>query len=268
MTRAARIGWFAAAPLVCLVVFWRAPLNWFQNDDFAWLGLPLEVNRPADLLHVLFTPEAQGTVRVFSERVFFLTFSSLFGLHALPYHLWALATWLCGSDAGGPDRRAADGITGSRVARGGFVDHESERDHVRCAGRPVTTSSCARSAFCSRFTPGFDGSNRAVECWMAMEWVGLPGWVRRARNHRDVSGAGGAARIVPGAEEIPQHSAAVCSRCDLHCGALRFYSEAPRRLLRSYSRPTPADDSVQVLAVGAWADRSWAIGSGTDGASV
>jgi hypothetical protein len=95
MTRAARIAWFATAPLICLAVFWRAPLNWFQNDDFAWLGLPLEVNRPADLLHVLFSPEAQGTVRVLSERVFFLTFSWIFGLHALPYHLWALTTW-CG----------------------------------------------------------------------------------------------------------------------------------------------------------------------------
>ena len=70
MTRAARIAWFATPPLVCLLVFWRVPFAWFQNDDFGWLGLPLEVSHPADVWRVLFSPAAQGTIRVFSERLF------------------------------------------------------------------------------------------------------------------------------------------------------------------------------------------------------
>jgi len=93
MTRAARALYFAAAPVVCLALFWRVPHIWFLNDDFAWLGVPLEVNRARDLIPVLFSPKAQGTIRFLSERLFFLTFSSLFGLHVLPYRLWVLATW-------------------------------------------------------------------------------------------------------------------------------------------------------------------------------
>lgn len=89
-----RAAYFLPAPLLCLIVFWRVPLTWFSNDDFAWLGLPLEVHGARSLLEILFTPKAQGTVRVFSERLFFLTFSSLFGLHAMPYHLFVLATWI------------------------------------------------------------------------------------------------------------------------------------------------------------------------------
>src|SRR5262249_17621139 len=92
MTRA-RALYFGAAPLACLILFWRVPHIWFLNDDFAWLGMPLEVNHASDLIRVVFTPKAQGTIRFLSERLFFLTFSSLFGLHVLPYRVWVLATW-------------------------------------------------------------------------------------------------------------------------------------------------------------------------------
>ena len=91
--RVAYVAYFLAAPLICLAVFWRVPFTWFMSDDFAWLGLPLQVHRVQDLGRVFFHPQAQGTVRVLSERLFFLTFSSLFGLNALPYRIWVLATW-------------------------------------------------------------------------------------------------------------------------------------------------------------------------------
>ncbi|SRR5579884_260642 len=94
MNWARRAGWYAAAPLFGLLLYWRVPFTWFVNDDFAWLGLPLLLRRGDSLLHVLFTPFAQGTVRVLSERVFFLVFSEWFGLHALPYRIWILATWI------------------------------------------------------------------------------------------------------------------------------------------------------------------------------
>jgi len=87
--------WFryAAAPVAGMLLYWRTPTLWFVNDDFAWLGLPAEV-RAHGLSYALFTPFAQGTIRLFSERIFFLVFSGLFGLHALPFHLWVLATWI------------------------------------------------------------------------------------------------------------------------------------------------------------------------------
>jgi hypothetical protein len=99
--------------LVCLAVFWRAPFVWFRTDDFAWLGLRLEVHGPASLLRALFVPEAQGTVRVLSERLFFLVFSSIFGMHAAPFRWFALGTWfLALALAGAVGAR----ITGSRAA--------------------------------------------------------------------------------------------------------------------------------------------------------
>ena len=86
-------AWYAAAPLFGLLLYWRAPFLWFVNDDFARLALPLEMEQRG-LLHVLFAPVAQGTVRVIGERLFFLTFTQLFGLHALPFFAWILATWV------------------------------------------------------------------------------------------------------------------------------------------------------------------------------
>jgi len=88
-------GWLAIAPAFALLVYWRAPLCWFTNDDFAWLGLPLELNHARDLLPVLFAPKAQGTVRVFGDRLYFLTLGEIFGVSALPFHLVSLAFW-CG----------------------------------------------------------------------------------------------------------------------------------------------------------------------------
>ena len=86
-------AYFLAAPLVCLIVFRRVPQIWFVNDDFAWLSLPSQIHGARDLLDALFSPQAQGTVRFLSERLFFLVNAGLFGPHALPFRLWALATW-------------------------------------------------------------------------------------------------------------------------------------------------------------------------------
>jgi len=78
--------------LFCVAVHWMALKTWFYADDFAWLGLPLELHTPGDLVHIFFRPEAQGTVRTLSERMFFLVFSSIFGLHPLPFRMWAFLT--------------------------------------------------------------------------------------------------------------------------------------------------------------------------------
>jgi hypothetical protein len=88
-----RALWYLAPPLLCLAVFWRVPFVWFRIDDFAWLGLSLQVVDIPSLGRALFQPLAQGTVRVLSERIPFLVFGALFGLHSWPFRILAFGTW-------------------------------------------------------------------------------------------------------------------------------------------------------------------------------
>lgn len=89
MTRACWLAWLAALA-VCIGVFWEAFDVWFLMDDFAWLGLKQEIDAGGGLA-VLFEPRAQGTVRLFSERLYFFGLSSLFGIDALPFRIAAFA---------------------------------------------------------------------------------------------------------------------------------------------------------------------------------
>src|SRR5215472_779240 len=86
------LAYYGLPMALCLAIHFRAFRMWFGNDDFAWLGLPLMVHSPHDLLEVLFTPMAQGTVRVVSERLYFLSFASIFGLNSLPFRIWVFLT--------------------------------------------------------------------------------------------------------------------------------------------------------------------------------
>ncbi len=80
--------------LLCLAFFWRSLFGWFQQDDFAWLYLRLQLHSAAGLWRLLMEPRAEGTIRPLSERLFFIVFRSLFGLNAFPYHLFVLLTQL------------------------------------------------------------------------------------------------------------------------------------------------------------------------------
>ena len=75
-----------------LVVYWNGLKNWFEQDDFAWLGLHAQVYDLPSLLNAMFAPMAQGTIRPWSERGFFLLFYKLFGANAVPYHIAVFAT--------------------------------------------------------------------------------------------------------------------------------------------------------------------------------
>ncbi len=92
MSRPQRVAYYGIPMLFCLAVHWRDLRMWFHNDDFAWLGLPQLVHSPGDLMHILFSPMAEGTVRTLSERLFFLVFSSIFGLHSPPFRIWVFLT--------------------------------------------------------------------------------------------------------------------------------------------------------------------------------
>jgi hypothetical protein len=88
MTKAARAAYWITPLAFCTILYWYGLKAWFLQDDFAWLGLQDEATNFASLLRTLFVPLAQGTIRPWSERAFFLIFSSLFGLHAFPFRLF------------------------------------------------------------------------------------------------------------------------------------------------------------------------------------
>jgi hypothetical protein len=92
MSRAARVAWWTAPSLLCLILYWFGLMAWFQQDDFAWLGLDLLVTDTRSFLEALFRPMAQGTIRPLSERLFFMTFVTLFGMEALPFRIAVFLT--------------------------------------------------------------------------------------------------------------------------------------------------------------------------------
>lgn len=79
-------------PLLCLLLYWRDFTAWFRADDFAWLGVGLYIRNFHDFLVAMFSPQAQGTIRPWSERAFFMAGFSLFGLDALPFRIVIFAT--------------------------------------------------------------------------------------------------------------------------------------------------------------------------------
>jgi hypothetical protein len=88
MTKVTRAAYWLTPIAFCIVLYWYGLKVWFLRDDFAWLGLQDFTTTVGSLLRYLFVPLAQGTIRPWSERAFFLVFSSLFGLHALPFRLF------------------------------------------------------------------------------------------------------------------------------------------------------------------------------------
>ena len=92
-----RLSWRDAwliAPALALTAWldWQGLKSWFQQDDFVWLSLGGRIHSFLDLLDAVFRPAAQGTVRVFSERAYFLLLERWFGLDHRPFHLAGLAT--------------------------------------------------------------------------------------------------------------------------------------------------------------------------------
>lgn len=88
--------WIAAlgAMVFCTLLYKYTLRAWFQADDFAWLGLRLQVHNAGDFWHAMFAPMAGGSIRPLSERAFFMGFYSLFGIHALPYRIAIYVTQL------------------------------------------------------------------------------------------------------------------------------------------------------------------------------
>jgi|GEM_PF-258561 len=85
-------AWWIAPSLLCLLLYWPGFTAWFRADDFAWLGVGLYIRNFHDFLAAMFSPQAQGTIRPWSERAFFMAGFSLFGLDALPFRIVIFAT--------------------------------------------------------------------------------------------------------------------------------------------------------------------------------
>jgi len=80
-------------PIVFLFWLYADGLQtWFTADDFAWLSLLHNAHSFHDVISILFSPQAQGTIRPWSERGFFLLFESLFGLDSLPFRICVFVT--------------------------------------------------------------------------------------------------------------------------------------------------------------------------------
>lgn len=82
----------APALLLNPILYWHGYQAWFQQDDFAWLGLLQMLGSWSELPRLLFEPMAQGTIRPVSERLFFLLFRWLFDLEGGPYHALVFVT--------------------------------------------------------------------------------------------------------------------------------------------------------------------------------
>jgi len=87
MRRWRNLGYWLLPPAVCLALFWRGLTAWFRTDDFSWLQF-----HRSNWLTALFSPEALGTIRPLSERLFFVGGWRIFGLHAWPFHAIVFAT--------------------------------------------------------------------------------------------------------------------------------------------------------------------------------
>jgi hypothetical protein len=90
-----RIALAAIGAMLFSTLLYKYTLRaWFEADDFGWLSLRLQVHGWRDFWHAMFAPFAQSTIRPLSERAFFMGFSWLFGLHALPYRIAVYVTEL------------------------------------------------------------------------------------------------------------------------------------------------------------------------------
>jgi len=85
--------YFLVPMALALILYWPGLMAWFQMDDFALLSFRSQVHDWPSLVHTLFAPIAQGTIRTLSERVYYLGFTSLFGIHAFPFRVWAFLTF-------------------------------------------------------------------------------------------------------------------------------------------------------------------------------
>jgi len=93
LRRAANVGYWLGPVLLGLVLYWPGLMCWFQKDDFALLKLLKIAREEQGFRWAPFAPLAQGSIRTLSERIFFMSFSEMFGVNPLPYRCWVFLTF-------------------------------------------------------------------------------------------------------------------------------------------------------------------------------
>ena len=146
--RALATAAWALPALVCLLVYWPGLRAWFQQDDFAWLGLTSEIHSQRDFWRTMFEPKAQGTIRPWSERAYFMGLYTLFGMDALPFRVVAFATQLLNLFL---LSRFTQRLTGSWWAAGGAVLFWTVNPSL---GGPMSWSSSYNQLMCTAFLLG------------------------------------------------------------------------------------------------------------------
>ncbi len=107
-----RASW-VIPPLFLIAFYWPGLRCWFRQDDFAWLQLRGAIHTWSDFWRAMFAPMAQGTIRPWSERAFFIVLYSLFGLNALPFRICAFLTQVANLTL---IRAVGERVTGSAAA--------------------------------------------------------------------------------------------------------------------------------------------------------
>jgi hypothetical protein len=90
--RLLRAGFWILPLAVAIRFHWLGLKTWFLGDDFAWLIHSTEIHNFRELIRAIFEPMAQGTIRPWSDRVFFIIFYQVFGLNAVAFHIWVYLT--------------------------------------------------------------------------------------------------------------------------------------------------------------------------------
>ncbi len=165
MTPALRAGaaW-VLPPIFSLALYWPGLQAWFQQDDFAWLGLHLSIHQPADFWRALFAPMAQGTIRPLSERAFFLAFHAMFGMDALPFRIAVFATQIAAMTL---LASVALKLTGSRAAAAIAAVVWAVNPAL---GVPMSWTSSFNQILCAAFLLG------AFRCWLEYAGSGARRW--------------------------------------------------------------------------------------------
>ena len=113
MQKARAASTWLLPPLFCLTLYWYGLWCWFRQDDFAWLQLSGHVHGWSDFWRVMFAPMAEGTIRPWSERGFFMALYTLFGFSALPFRICVFLTQFANLTL---IRAIAQRLTGSAAA--------------------------------------------------------------------------------------------------------------------------------------------------------
>ena len=84
---------FWITPLVvCCAIHWAGFQSYFWGDDFNWLNQKHLLDQGESLFKMLFTPTPHGTWRPWTDHLYFIVLSKIFGFEPLPFRIVAFIT--------------------------------------------------------------------------------------------------------------------------------------------------------------------------------